>query len=273
MKISEPVSSCSARRAQPFRRRLHIAWGLLWFWVIRGHAIEGLRWYEEILSRPPLPPGVESRVLNGAAVMRYMQERLDRAHQCLACPDTRRVAQQAARICAVHAESILGFVEHVVGNLDAARDCLARSVKGSRAQAIRWATGQTLTGLASSSLLSGDAKEAERLLDEAASVLRDAGSRSVARRVPARCPSPCAAQGTPMKQSLVISRQPDAHPRARRPVCRFPGRAGVLAAAAALKGDDAWVARILGAQDAVTDGTGIVVDSSLAAPPRAGGAG
>ena len=24
----------------------HIAWGLFWFWVIRGHAIEGLHWYE-----------------------------------------------------------------------------------------------------------------------------------------------------------------------------------------------------------------------------------
>jgi len=43
----------------------------------------------------------------------------------------------------------------------------------------------------------------------------------------------------------------------------FVGALVVLAAAAALKGDDAWVARILGAQDAVTDGTGvIVVDSS-----------
>jgi hypothetical protein len=37
-----------------------------------------------------------------------------------------------------------------------------------------------------------------------------------------------------------------------------------LAAAAALKGDDAWVARIIGARDAVTDRTGtMVVDDSL----------
>ena len=37
-----------------------------------------------------------------------------------------------------------------------------------------------------------------------------------------------------------------------------------LAAAAALKGDDAWVARIIGARDAVTDRTGnTVVDESL----------
>jgi hypothetical protein len=37
-----------------------------------------------------------------------------------------------------------------------------------------------------------------------------------------------------------------------------------LAAAAALKGDDAWAARILGARDAVTEGTGsTVVDRSV----------
>jgi hypothetical protein len=37
-----------------------------------------------------------------------------------------------------------------------------------------------------------------------------------------------------------------------------------LAAAAALKGDDAWVARILGARDAVTERTGVrVSDSSV----------
>ena len=37
-----------------------------------------------------------------------------------------------------------------------------------------------------------------------------------------------------------------------------------LAAAAALKGDDAWVARIIGARDAVTDRTGAIdVDDSV----------
>jgi hypothetical protein len=37
-----------------------------------------------------------------------------------------------------------------------------------------------------------------------------------------------------------------------------------LAAAAVLKGDDAWAARILGARDAVTDRTGVtVVDTSV----------
>ena len=39
---------------------------------------------------------------------------------------------------------------------------------------------------------------------------------------------------------------------------------GTLAAAAVLKGDDAWAARILGARDAVTDRTGVtVIDKSV----------
>ena len=50
-----------------------IAWGLMFFWLIRGHAAEGLRWYEQTLSLPSLPPAAESRALLGAAVMRYTQ--------------------------------------------------------------------------------------------------------------------------------------------------------------------------------------------------------
>ena len=45
-----------------------IAWGLMFFWLIRGHAAEGLRWYEQILNLPSLPPAAESRALVGAAV-------------------------------------------------------------------------------------------------------------------------------------------------------------------------------------------------------------
>src|SRR5262249_47731879 len=45
-----------------------IAWRLMWFWVIRGQA-EGLRWCEQILNLPSLPPVAESRALVGAALM------------------------------------------------------------------------------------------------------------------------------------------------------------------------------------------------------------
>ena len=33
-----------------------IAWALMLFWLIRGHAAEGLRWYEQILNCRPFRP-------------------------------------------------------------------------------------------------------------------------------------------------------------------------------------------------------------------------
>ena len=60
-----------------------IAWGLMFFWLIRGHAAEGLRWYEQILNLPSLPPAAESRALVGAAVMWYTQGELERARTAL----------------------------------------------------------------------------------------------------------------------------------------------------------------------------------------------
>ena len=60
-----------------------IAWGLMYFWVIRGHAAEGLQWYEQILNLPSLPPAAESRALVGAAMMWYTQGELGRARTAL----------------------------------------------------------------------------------------------------------------------------------------------------------------------------------------------
>ena len=60
-----------------------IAWGLMFFWGIRGHAAEGLQWYEQILNLPSLPPAVESRALLGAAAMRYTQGELGHARTAL----------------------------------------------------------------------------------------------------------------------------------------------------------------------------------------------
>ena len=47
-----------------------IAWSLFFFWAIRGHTAEGIRWYEQILSRRSLPPAVEARALLGTGAMR-----------------------------------------------------------------------------------------------------------------------------------------------------------------------------------------------------------
>src|SRR5262245_57514227 len=148
----------------------HITWGLLWFWAIRGHTVEGLHWYEEILRRPSLPPGAESRALIGAAAMRYWQGDLERARAGL----SRALALSQASgdtDAAVYAEYALGWIEYAAGNLDAARDWLSRVVKAGQAQARPW--GDALTGLAWVALAANDRGEAERLLDEAVSALRD----------------------------------------------------------------------------------------------------
>ena len=52
-----------------------IAWALMHFWVIRGHAAEGAQWYEQILRLPSLPPVLEAKALVGAAMMRLLARR------------------------------------------------------------------------------------------------------------------------------------------------------------------------------------------------------
>ncbi len=60
-----------------------IAWGLRYFWLIRGHATEGLQWYNQILNLTSLPAAAESKTLAGATVLWYTQGRLDRARDGL----------------------------------------------------------------------------------------------------------------------------------------------------------------------------------------------
>jgi hypothetical protein len=114
-----------------------IAWGLMWFWVIQGHASEGLQWYEKILNLSSLSPATESRALLGAAVMSYDQGELERARTGV----TRALAlaRGAGDIDSVmHGEFVLGHVEYVVGNLDATLRAVS---KGSRRRGVRGAPG------------------------------------------------------------------------------------------------------------------------------------
>ena len=60
-----------------------IAWGLMFFWMIRGHAAEGLRWYEQILTLPSVPPAAESKRSIGCGLMCYSQGELERARTVL----------------------------------------------------------------------------------------------------------------------------------------------------------------------------------------------
>jgi predicted ATPase/DNA-binding XRE family transcriptional regulator len=232
-----------------------IAWRLMHFWLIRGHAAEGLQWYEQILNLPSLPPLTESQALAGAAMMWYSQGELGRAHSGL----TRALAlagQSGATDIVAHAEHLLGHVEHAVGNADAARDRFTRSVEAFRALAIPWGVGNSLNGMAKVALAFGDAAEAERLLDEATAVLQHCpwylalvSYRRAMLAVRLGSPDDAIALA---RESLTLFRE--LRDRYASVYAMVP-----LAAAAALKGDDLWAARILGARDAVTERTGATV--------------
>jgi len=238
----------------------HIAWSLLWFWQIRGHGAEGLRWYEEIASVPGVPREAEARALLGAAAMSYGHGQLSLARTAL----TRAIATASAAGDAdamMHAHFVFGHVEQALGNLDQAREHFAMSLEGFAATQSVWATGHLLTGLAWVSLCTGDIDETERLLDRGDAALGGAGPffRSLGRylrgllalrRGDARAALAFA------RETLVLSHE--LKDRFALVYSLVP-----LAAAAALLRDDIWVARILGAQDAVTDSTGArVVDRS-----------
>ena len=233
-----------------------MAWGLMYFWVIRGHAAEGLQWFEKVLQDPSLPPVPESRALVGAAMMWYSLGDLERTPAGL----TRALALAAAAgetEMVAQAEHLLGHVEHAVGNIAAARERFTRSIDAFRSLGMPWGIGNSLNGLAKVALSSGDAAEAERLLDEAHSVLRDSSPWFLA-LVSFRRATLAVQRGNPdeaiawVRDSLTLFGH--LHDTFAIVYALVP-----LAAAALLKGDDLWAARILGARDAVTHRTGAVV--------------
>ena len=233
-----------------------IAWRLLFFWVIRGRAGEGLRWYEQALSVSGLPLAAESRALVGAAIMSYTQGNLaDARTRALRALELARSADD--RTVVVQAENLLGHIEHASGNAASAGELFTRSVEGFKALGVAWGTGNALIGKAGVALAFGDTAQAERLLDEATSVLRETGPwflnlpLYVRAILAVRRGDADAAIGF-VRETVICSRQ--LHDRFAFVYALIP-----LAAAAALKGDDVWVARILGARDAITERTGTTV--------------
>ena len=231
---------------------IDIALGLRFFWNIRGHWAEALQWYEQILKLPSLPPDVESRALLGAGAMWYSQGEIEYARTALAralaltC-DTGDMAVVA------QAENLLGRVEYSLGHLDAAREHFARSLERFRALALAWGIGNALTGMATVELATGDPTSAERLLDEATSVLRPAGPWFLALALDVR--AILAVRHGSADESIAIVRESLTLIRGLHDNHAFVFALGPLAVAAMLKGDEAWAARILGARDAVTERT------------------
>jgi len=232
-----------------------IAAGLMQFWMIRGGAAEGLQWYEQILALPSLPPVLEAKALVGAAMMMYSLGELGRARTGL----TRALALADAAgdpDVVAQAEHLFGHIEHAVGNIGVARDRFTRSVAGFRALRIPWGVGNSLNGLAKVALAMGDAAEAERLLDQATSVLRQCPwflALALYRRAILELLRGNADEAlTLVRESLTLYRQ--LQDKYAIVYVMVP-----LAAAAVLKGEDLWAARILGARDAVTERTGATI--------------
>ena len=238
-----------------------IAWHLVFFWLIRWHAAEGLRWYEQILNLPNLVPAAESRVLVGAAVTQYTLAKIPSARTAVlrALQLAHDANDNEAR---AYAGLVLAHVEHAAGNEDVARDGFARSIQGFQALAVRCGVANALGGLAAVAFATGDNDEAERLVAEAIAMRGDVGAwfTSVSRRVRAML---AVQRGRP-DEVIAIVREGLAETRKLQDKFAFVAILIPLAAAAALKGDDAWAARILGARDAVSERTGAaIVDKSV----------
>ncbi|HKF66244.1 MAG TPA: helix-turn-helix domain-containing protein [Vicinamibacterales bacterium] len=239
----------------------NIAWQLLFFWVIRGHAAEGLRWYEEILQLPSLPASAECRALAGSGAMWFTLGAFEHARPAVI------QALARARECgdteiAAYADLLLGHIEYGIGQLGAAGDHFDSSLRGYRAISIPWGIGNAEMGLAAVALASGDTSEADRLLDEADIVLRHVGPwfSSLAAYLRAIL---ALRRGSP-DDAIACVRGSLTRIRELHNNFAFVYALIPLAAAAVLKGDDEWAARILGVRDAVSERTGAnAVDESV----------
>jgi predicted ATPase/DNA-binding XRE family transcriptional regulator len=238
-----------------------IAFALKYFWMIRGHAAEGLRWYEQILGAPSLSPGGESRALVGAAGMWFAQGELERARPALDRALALAGRAGDAEIVA-EAEYTFGHLERAVGHVHAARDRFTTSLEAYRALNRLPGAGKALIGLAALALITGDAAAAERLVEEAASVMRDDAPwfRSFGLWMRALL----AVRRGNADEAIGLARESLVLIRELKDKFAFVYALVPLAAAAALKGGDAWAARILGMRDAVAERTGaMLLDRSV----------
>ena len=237
-----------------------IAGSLMFFWLIRGHTAEGLRWYERVLERPALVPAAASRALLGSGVMRYAQGDLQTARAVLGLAHSTAAAAGALEIVA-QAEGMLGHVEHAAGHIDTSREWFTRSFETFQSLGVAWGIGHALTGLARAAIAAGEGARAERLLDEAVATLQEASPwfRSLTRNLRAIM----AIRRGNADEALAWVRDNLAELRELGDKFVFVYTLVPLAAAAALKGNDAWVAQIIGLRDAITESTGaVVVDQS-----------
>jgi predicted ATPase/DNA-binding XRE family transcriptional regulator len=238
-----------------------ILWNLRFYWLIRGRVAEAIGWHQQILRMPGLAPSVEAKTLASAAQMWWGQGAMEQARQAVHRALVLATDQSDPAVVA-HAEHLSGHFERAVGNLGAARDLFVRSHAKFQTLSLHWGSGIALNSMASIAFASGDAVEGERLLDEATSVLQNAGpwfSMPVlyVRAIQAVRRGQADAAIALLQQNLTLIS--DLNDKFAFVYALVP-----LAAAAALKGDDMWAARVLGARDAVIERTGLsVIDTPV----------
>jgi hypothetical protein len=194
--------------------------------------------------------------------MRYTQGELDDADAAV----TRALAlayENRDTVMIARAENLLGDIEHARGHSDAALAHFALGVEGFRALALPWGLGNSLSGLATVVLSTGDLAHAERLLDEATSVLRHSAPWFLSWTLYLR--AFLAVRRGHADEAIAFAGESLTFIRRLHDTFAFVYALVPLAAAAVLTGDDEWAARILGARDAVTERTGATVAEKLVA--------
>jgi hypothetical protein len=230
-----------------------IAYGLVLFWLIRGHAAEGIRWYDQTLKHANLTPTVEAKLLVGTSLLLYAQGDLGRAHQ--SADRAFLLAQTLGdSMLAGHAQTMAGHVAHARGHLTEARDHFRLAAEGFRAIGFEWGAGSALSGQGGVALASADIHEAERLFDKATAALEGAGLWFLA---PVRCfRAVLAVHRGQANETIALMRESLLQIRELHDKYAFVYALVPLTAAAILKGDASWAARLLGARAAVSERTG-----------------
>jgi predicted ATPase/DNA-binding XRE family transcriptional regulator len=229
-----------------------VAFHLLFFWLIRGHAAEGLRWYEQIARLESIAPATRARALAGAGVMLYSLGELDRAAE--QCARSLTIVDGATTLAAAVAENTLGHISLANSEPLVARSRFSNAARTFEELRIDWGVGNATAGIAGAALRLGDVEAAERRLDEATTVLSTTGPwflqivLYVRALLAVRQNRPDAAVAF-IRDSLALIHA--LHDKFALVYALVP-----LAAAAQLAGDEAWAARILGTRDAVTERTG-----------------
>ena len=230
-----------------------IAWHLLFFWLIQGRGTEALQWFQQMAKVPGIRPAIETKALVGASVMWYTQGQLGHAREGLTRALTVGRDSADADVLAM-AEILFGHVEQAGGNLDRSRERFTRGIQRARSISSAWGIGNALLGMAGISLATGDINAAERALDEATLVFRDAGPWFL--NLPLYIRANLALRRGKADEAIALIRESLCCSREIHDKFAFVFALTPLAAAAALKGDDAWAARVLGTWDAVTERTG-----------------